>query len=216
MNLESMLVNYFGAKYALAEQLAISLQFSSVQPEQKVKATKAAVKASARTVTEYVEKFRASLPASTLNSTKYSFTVFLVPRVANRASAADAAVQFLRIDEASPEELERLANLNVLIREKQIPIANLNRYKPGEVAAGVEAALQYEFNMAAHVRAWRYYHVRPPTGDSHPERTISEYCVYDDVHEDYVYTKAWVEKLIRELSDPAKYQEVVGYPPITK
>jgi uncharacterized protein DUF3644 len=216
LNLESLLVEHFGVKYGLAEQLAVSLQFSSLQPGQKVKATKAAVKAAAKTVVEYIEKFRPGLPVETLNSTKYSFTVFLVPRVANRASAADAAVQFLRIDEASPEELERLANLNVLIREKHIPIANLHRYKPSEVTAAVEAALQFEFNMAAHVRAWRYFSVRPPSGDAHPERTISEYCVYDGVHEDYVYTQAWIDKLVRELSDPAKHQEVVGHAPVPK
>jgi hypothetical protein len=216
MNLESLLVDQFGTKYALSEQLAISLQFSSVQPEQQMKAAKVAVRAAAKTVTDYIERFRTNLPLATLNSTKYSFTVFLVPRVANRASAADAAVQFLRVDEASPEELERLTNLNVLIREKHIPIANLHRYKPGEVAAAVGAELPYEFNMAAHVRAWKCYGVRPPSGDGQPEKTISEYCVYDDVHEDYVYTKAWIDKLIRELSDPGKYQEVMGYAPILK
>jgi hypothetical protein len=36
---------------------------------------------------------------------KYSFNVFLVPKVANRQSAADAAVQFVRVDEASPDTL---------------------------------------------------------------------------------------------------------------
>lgn len=41
--------------------------------------------------------------------------------------------------------------------------------------------------------------MRPKSGDPHPERTRPEYCVYDDVHEDYVYTNAWIEMLAREL-----------------
>jgi len=45
---------------------------------------------------------------------KYSFSVFLVPKVSNRESAADAAIEFVKVDNASPEELDRLGKLNVL------------------------------------------------------------------------------------------------------
>jgi hypothetical protein len=132
LNLEALLVQEFGLKYAMAEQLAVSLQFSQILPEEKLRATKVLVSAAAKNVKDYVERFRGGLPGPVLNSMKYSFSVFLVPRVANRASAADVAVQFVKVDEASAEELDRLEKLNVLIREKQIPIANLGLYKPGE------------------------------------------------------------------------------------
>jgi hypothetical protein len=144
---------------------------------------------------------------------KYSYSVFLVPRVANRQSASDVAVQFVKVDEASPEELERLEKLNVLIREKHIPISNLGLLKPGEVVAEVAARIQHNINLGVHTQAWRHYGVRPPRGDQHPERTRPEYCVYDETHEDYVYTKAWVEKLVRDLGDPAEYQRVTGRAP---
>jgi hypothetical protein len=64
---------------------------------------------------------------------KYSFNVFLVPKVANRQSAADAAVQFIHVNEASAEELERMTRLNVLIREKHIPISEFGHVqaRPG-------------------------------------------------------------------------------------
>ena len=64
-----------------------------------------------------------------------------------------------------------------------------------------------------HTRAWKYYKVRPAKADPHPERTIPEYCVYDDVHEDYVYTPTWVEKLARDLSDGDEFEKVIGHPP---
>jgi hypothetical protein len=212
LNLESMLVQEFGQRYALVEQLAVSLQFSQVFPDEKIKAVKTLVSSNARTVKEYAERFRGGLPVPTLNSMKYSFSVFLVPRVANRAGMADAAVQFIKVDEASEEELVRLERLNVLIREKHIPIANLGRYKPGEVVKEVRARLQRPFGIHSHTYAWRHYGVRPPNGDAHPERTVPEYCVYDQTHKDYVYTKAWVEKLGRDLADRAEYDRVVGRP----
>jgi hypothetical protein len=133
---------------------------------------------------------------------KYSFSVFLVPRVANRATAADAAVQFVKVDETSAEELDRLEKLNVLIKEKHIPIANLNLYKPGEVVEQLNGRLLQSINLHIHTCAWRHYGVRPATGDPHPERTKSELCLYDQVHEDYVYTKAWIDLLARELANP--------------
>jgi hypothetical protein len=209
LNLEDLLVKVFGQKYAMAEQLAVSLQFTQTMPEEKIKASKILARA-ARSVREYVEKFRGGLPAPVLNSMKYSFSVFLVPRVANRATAADAAVQFVKVDEASTEEIDRLEKLNVLICEKHVPIANLGLHKPGEVVRELRARLPHAVNAHVHTRAWKYYKVRPPGGDSHPERTRQEYCVYDETHKDYVYTKAWIKMLAQKLASPAEYERVVG------
>jgi hypothetical protein len=216
LNLETVLVQEFGQAYALAEQLAVSLQFSQAMPNEKLKATKVLLSSAARTVKEYVERFRGTLDSLTLNSMRYSFSVFLVPRVANRASAADVSVQFVKVDEASPQELERLDRLNVLIKEKHIPIANLGFYKPGEVVDELKKRLPHKVTLHAHTCAWHYYKVRPPKGDPHPDHTRPEYCVYDETHEDYVYTKEWVDKLARDLADLQEFASVVGHPPSPK
>jgi hypothetical protein len=213
LNLEELLVQEFGRKYALTEQLAVSLQFSQVIPSEKKRAAKLLASGAAKTVKEYIEKFRGGLAPTTLNSMKYSFNVYLVPKLANRKSAADVAVEFIRADEASKEELARMEKLNVLIREKRIPIANLDLFKPSQVVEKLKKRLSYKVNMATHTSAWKYYKVRPPSRDSHPERTRSEYCIYDDVHGDYVYTSAWIEKLARELSGPRKFKKVIGRKP---
>lgn len=211
LNLEELLVEEFGARWALADQLAVSLQFSRAVPDEKKQAAKLFASTAARSVKDYIEKFRGGLSSDVLDSVRYSYTVFLVPKVGNRASAADAAVTFVKVDEASEEELKRLQGLNVLIREKHIPIVNLDNYKPGEVVVelakrGVKAA-----TIHVHTQAWKYYGVRPPAGDVHPERTQAEYCIYDQTHEDYVYTKAWIEKLARELPVPETYTKVLQY-----
>jgi hypothetical protein len=210
LNLEEFLATTFGRRYALTDQLVVALQFSQVIPSEKKQAARALARSEAKSVTEYVEKFRGGLPSTVLNSMKYSFNVFLVPKVANRQSVADAAVQFVRVDEASPEELERLGRLNVLIREKHIPIANLDLYKPSQVVALVCERLTSPFTMSVHTLAWKHYGVRPRHGDAHPERTEAQYCVFDKAHRDYLYTQAWVDLLARELADPARYASVVG------
>ena len=216
LNLEDFLVQNFGQRYALAEQLAVSLQFSRTTPAEKKKAAQVLASTSARSVRDYVEQFRGGIAGSTLNSMKYSFSVFLVPKVANRKSAADVAIEFVRVDEASEEELDRVEKLNVLIREKHIPIANFDLYKPSEVVQKVSSTSPFKVTMGSHTAAWRHYGVRPPSNSSRPQDTRSEFCVFDAVHRDYMYSKAWIEKLSRDFSDRDTFEKVVGREPQKK
>ncbi|MDY7107958.1 MAG: DUF3644 domain-containing protein [Planctomycetota bacterium] len=210
LNLEQLLADRFGAKYVLAEQLAVSLQFSQLIPEEKKRAARSLASASANSVREYVEKFRGSLPAAVLNSMRYSFNVYLVPKVVNRESAADASVTFLRPDEADDEEVERLEKLNVLIKEKHIPIANLDLFRPQQVVDEVQLRVSHRFTMADHTDAWHHFSARPVAGAGRPERTRSEYCVYNKVHGDYLYTRPWIEMLVREMGTAEGYRNVTG------
>src|SRR5690606_16744866 len=141
-----------------------------------------------------------------LNDMKYSFSVFLVPKVVNRESAADVAVEFMRLDQSSPDDLATLERLNVLIREKQVPVANLNLLRPSEVVAAVRACVPREtpFNLARHTEAWRAAKVRAAFGSSNPNLTDPKFCVYDKAHRDYLYTAAWVQRLVRELLAASK------------
>ena len=213
LNLEEILVKSFGAKYALVEQLAISLQFSSMVPSEKRKAAKTLASNAVKSVKEYIERFRGNLPSSVLNSMKYSFNVYLVPKVANRKSASDVAVNFVRVDEASEEELKRLEKLNILIKEKKIPIANLDLYKPSQVIEKINEVCKHKVSMNTHADCWRYYEVRPPTGDPKPEKCRPEYCVYDEAHRDYLYTDAWIRKCTKALSSIKRFRKITGRDP---
>lgn len=213
LNIEEMLTEAFGKKFAMTEQLAVSLQFSTMVPSEKKKAARALASGSAKTVKEYVESFRGSLPSAVLNSMKYSFNVFLVPNVANRKGAADAAIEFIKVDEASEAELDRLEKLNVLIKEKKIPIANLDLLKPSQVVARVNAFSTYKMTLNSHADAWRFSAVRPQTGANNPHQCKADFCVYDEAHRDYLYTQAWVEKCIEAFSDPIRFNEITGREP---
>ena len=213
LNLEEMLIHEFGAKYALSDDLNVALQFSALVPQEKRRAHRNLARRETQTVREYVETFRGNLPNATLNSMKYSFNVYLVPKVANRQKTADAAIEFVKVDETSPEQVARLQKLNVLIKEKKIPIANLDLIKPKEVLARVQPEIPYRISMHDHTCAWRFFEVRPPTSATDPTKTKQEYCVYDEAHKDYLYTDAWARMLIRELSDEARFQEIVGRSP---
>lgn len=210
LNLEEMIVDVFGSNYGMTEQLAVSLQFSTMVPSEKKKAARALASGAVKTVKDYIEEFRGGLPSTVLNSMKYSFNVFLVPNLANRRSAADAAVEFIKVDEASEEELTRLERLNVLIREKKIPIANLDLLKPSQVVLKVNENSTYKITLNSHADAWRFFGVRPRTGAKNPHACKADFCIYDEAHRDYLYTQAWVEKCSEAFSDPVRFNEITG------
>ncbi len=56
------------------------------------------------------------------------------------------------------------------------------------------------------VEAWRKLGVRPRSDSGHPERTDERYCFWDDVHRDYVYTQAFVQKLVRTIGRPDDFR----------
>lgn len=216
LNLEDLIAKEFGQKYSLTEQLAVSLQMSRVVPQEKKKVAKVLASGAAKTVREYVETFRGGLPSTVLSSMKYSFNVFLVPRVANRMKAADAAVEFIHVDEASKEELSRLEKLNVLIKEKHIPIANLDLYRPGQVLEELRAVVPFKVNMSTHTAAWKYFEVRPSSSTGKKRSTIAKYCVYDEAHNDFLYTEAWIKKLVKTFSNAREFEKIAGSKPVLK
>jgi hypothetical protein len=216
LNLENLINTEFGPAFSISEQLAVALQCTGVVPAEKKKAAKAVATAAAKSVKSYVETFRGGLPSSTLNSTKYSFNVFLVPKVVNKKDLADASVTFVKVDEGNRDEVERLEKLNVLIKEKHIPISNLGLHKPSMVVEAVNAKLPHRFSMTAHSRAWRHYKVRPAGDAAKPYDTLGQYCIYDKPHNDYLYTDAWIAKLITDLINPTQFATVTGFSPESK
>ena len=87
---------------------------------------------------------------------------------------------------------------------------NLDRFKPSEVVEELNRRLPQPINVHVHTCAWKHYEVRPVTGVAHPEKTKPEYCVYDEVHEDYVYTKAWIEMLATNLINPEFLDQILA------
>lgn len=215
MNLEDYLVHEFGNQYGLEEFLSVSLQFSRVRMEEQKKAIRS-LASEAATVMDYIMAFRGGLSDHALNHSGYAYRVFLVPKIANRENSADSAIEFVHFDEADEEQRATLQKMNVLIKDKHVPIANLDVKRPTEVVTAVSRELPLVFNMHHHTKAWKYFRVRPASNSTQPQHTNPSYCVYDKAHKDYLYTKAWITKLISELSDPTKYEQVTERPPQAK
>jgi hypothetical protein len=85
--------------------------------------------------------------------------------------------------------------------------------RASEVVKLVRAQLPFRFTSDTHQRAWKHYRVRPAAGSAEPEATEDRYCRWDRLLHGYGYTQAWVERLVVDLSDPVRYEAVVGFAP---
>lgn len=212
MNFEDLLTQTFGKDYALAGDLAVSLQFSILRPEEQEKAIRRLQQSAGTDILKFVERFRTDLPPEILESSRFSLKVFLVPKTANRESSSDLAVEFVPYDPSKPEEMEGLRKVTTLIKEKRIPIASKGLHRPGEVVEELREreCIPLKVDMHMHTMAWKYYEVRPPTDSDNPYSTKMQFCVYDNLVGGYGYTDAWINYLCRKLSDPDEYEAATG------
>lgn len=213
MNYERMLVETFGEKESLADRLRFPIFLTSLT-DGAVAALKEVHKRLPKRLTKYVSDYDATLTDEVRDDHRYEFRVYLVQQTGPK-SEADASMRFVRFDDLTEEERAKLEQVQTIVREKQVPVANVERHKPGDVCEQVSEVLGVRFTPSSdHARAWKHYGVRPDSGATHPERTDARYCVYDEPHKDYVYTDAWITKLTTELRDPAAFRDVIGHAPI--
>lgn len=212
LNYEKMLTQEFGDIFSLNESLAIPLQLLTVNPAWRNQIFKELQSREYSAVKEYIDTFRYSLTENILNRPEYSFRVFLVPKLGNKETSSDVAIEFVPYDPNKPEEMAKYKKMVAFIKEKQVPVVNLGKLKPLDVAKRIEKKLNIKFHPSSHhAMCWRYFKVRPSADSDTPEKTNTRYCQYDVAHRDYVYTEEWAQFLISELSDPVKRKSVLNY-----
>ena len=214
MNYEQMLVDTFGEKESLADRLRFPVFLTSLT-DGAVAALKEVHKRLPKRLTKYVSDYDASLTDEVRDDHRYEFRVYLVQQTGPKTEA-DVSMRFVRFDDLSEEERSKLEQVQTIVREKQVPVSNVGKHKPSDVCRARQRGPRRPVHAELGPRAGRgsTTRIRPETGAAHPERTDARYCVYDEPHRDYVYTDAWITKLTTELSDPAKFEEVIGHSPI--
>lgn len=215
LNFDKFVEMQFGAKYCLRESLSFSLQLFPSLKKINIEKNK---DSETRAVQEFIRQYRTSISSNTMNSGEYSFKAFLI-QVANHEKTSTLPIQFINYNDLTFEEQQELSRFVTLIQTKQVPVANPEGKKPGDVVKSVQMGLGDpkirrgekdvdKFNLSIHTNCWIFYKVRPNKETNQPEATRIEFCIYDATHKDYVYTQAWIDFLIKMMSDDNEYQKV--------
>jgi hypothetical protein len=204
-NFEYILDEEFGEDHCVNESLVFSLQFAHWYPK-----SEGVQKNSPKDLVKfknYIEDYREGLDKEVYSDPRYSFKVYLIPKIVNNPNKADCAMEFIKFDSSNPEEMKNYEKITTIIHEKHPSVSNKGLLKAGEVAKRVKKeinkhyGLNLKFHPNNHLKCCEYYQIRPKKGDKNKEETKTNFCKYDAAHDDYLYTEDWVNYLIKELKN---------------
>ena len=133
-------------------------------------------------------------------------------------SEADAAIEFVKLDELTDDErkvmIEAGRSGRVVTRIKKGRCRAAGCMLPKRVVSEVQKRVPFDFNMGLHTRLWKHFKLHParwvaPDGGE----TVSEFCIPDEPTRQYVYTPAWVNKIVKEIGTPETFEAFFGSPP---
>ncbi|HCB03179.1 MAG TPA: DUF3644 domain-containing protein [Nocardioides bacterium] len=218
INFESELIRRFGKPYSLADELRFPVFVQSLTPE-GVEAQRKLRKNLPASARNYVTKFEAELDPAVLASPQFVYRVQLTP-VKGPKSEADMAVTFVSARDLSDEEVAALKKDGkagtVFVTEKQREVGLLDKMLPKAAAKAVEDQIPFEFRTNHFARTWKTLGVRPSGSSKTPDKTQAHYCIYVQAMSQYVYTPAYVQKLVELISTEAGYESTVGSKPRRK
>jgi Protein of unknown function (DUF3644) len=218
LNYEEEITTAFGSKYSLGDELRFPVFVGTFTRDGVARILDAQHRAPSK-IRKFLADFDASLDPSVTQDPHYEFRIHLVPKTGPKTEA-DMSITFVREEDLTDEQREALTDVGragtVLIRERQRAVANADNLKPKAVVEAVQASIPFDFHMGHFVTAWRKLQVRPARSSPHPERTDERYCIYDAPHCDYVYTPAFVKKIIREIDTEEKFEAFLGSKPQLK
>lgn len=205
LNFEALLTHDFGSYFALGNSFALALQISQVEPFQR-EAIKRIQSKEYETIRQFIDTFQHNLPMEILQSPKYAFRAYLIPKIGNHPTSSDIAIEFLSLDSLTEEQKEQVMKQIAFISEKQVQVANQGKLKPSEVVKRVKDATGVVFNSAHHTNAWKLYKIRPRILG--PIGCRTEFCQYDEPHKDFIYTDKWLQFLIEKVQNPLEFEKI--------
>ncbi|WP_197945796.1 DUF3644 domain-containing protein [Phytohabitans suffuscus] len=219
INYEQEMTAKFGEVYSLADQLRFPIFLRALSAE-GVGELREISKRLPRRTRDLVARYESDLDRVVLEDLRYDYRIRLVPMVGPK-SDADLAVNFVRLDELTEDERKVMVDAGrsgtVIVRDRQVEVTDKDKLRPMQVVRLVEGQVPFEFTLYGHhTEMWRRLGVRPPNGAAKPWETDPRYCVYSEAFGAYVYTTAWVKRIVKEIGTVEKYRAFFGREPRMK
>ena len=187
LNFDKFLRDQFGERVSLGSDLAVAIQFSTLNFEQIEIMHQ-------YDVPPYVSALDARLDEVLSDADRKSLEYqFRVVYTLTSTTKSGKHIRFIRPGSEEGQQIH-----NVLVKEK--PLDEMYPFKAGRVAEEVQKKSGRRFTMHHHTLAWKKHKVRPDGNAKSPEQTNKDYCIYHSVHSDYTYSQKWVDFLASEIA----------------
>lgn len=197
-NYENLIVALFGEDYSINTCLAYALQFSHLRANEQISAQRELLSKDMQDIKKYIEKYRTDLTQEVYDSQEYSIKLLQIPKISN-TNRSDLAVEFVSWNSLSDEDRENYNRLTTIIKDKIIKqnVSNANMLKPIDVRNAVKERTGVEISQNNHTDLWKAFEVRPDSMSDAKFDTVTKYCIYDEPHNDYLYTSEWVDFIVK-------------------
>ena len=152
LNYNKYVINLFGEKYSISKYLSFSLQFSTINTEQK-ELLEEHTDLPANILT-YVKDFDNELTEQEYSSPEYAYRVLFVPKLANNKGQADRVIEFVKSDSPLAEGINK--EYAVIKETEKI------KYLPSKVVELMKNDGYSKFNITSHTYLWQKKDAKNP------------------------------------------------------
>ena len=203
-NYENTLIDFFGEEYALNESLSFSIQFSRLRKKSQLQASKKLLSKEIKELKMFIDTYRNSLSDDIFNTQEYSIKLIQVPKISN-TNRNDLAVEFVNWNSLSEPDRQNYEKVTAIIKDKVVKKEAINpgKRKPSDVILKVNSEIDFDINHYDHKCLYCCFNIRPARNNDidDPFDTNTNYCHYDEVHDDYVYQDVWAELIIKGITE---------------
>lgn len=206
LNLESVLADTFGSEYALSHRLSVPLQLSGFRDPGVVAARRTALSRLPLEVQGVLSRAE-SAPDEVLADPTYQMRVAFVPVVPASGRNPDAVAYFVKPGEV-PEELGEAIEQYVVLAK---PMSR-NGLSATQVLEAVERRTGFRFHSGLHAAVARNLGAWPADGPADHTVNIG-YAEFITSFKRYLYSQAWIDRLVAELGDATAFEALTGRSP---
>lgn len=150
INYDYYVTKFFGHRYAVSRELAISIQFAAITPTQRKQLVSNDNLTS--NVRNYISEFEDALTDTDLKNNRYAYRVLYTPISVNRKGQADSVIEFVKPDSPIAGEIER-----ILIKETERA-----KFLPSEIVKQIRKEGYTNFGMTQHTDLWKSNDAKNP------------------------------------------------------
>jgi hypothetical protein len=151
INFNDAIKALFGAQFGLERRLPIALQFVTFSSDQRAVLKKAS--ALPAHIEAVMDNLHHGLTEEEQADPHFAYRVAFVPKVGNRASSSDLAIEFIKADSEEAQEISR-----VLLKE-----VNKKRCTPKQVVEMMQNEGYATFKQKSHTDLWKALDAKDPS-----------------------------------------------------
>lgn len=205
LNFEEALVRLFGTEFVIGDCLSVPLQLSGFRDPGVLKSAKKLQAGLPLDVQAILSRPETATPELLADPT-FALRVAFLPTVPASGRSPDAVAYFVKPGEV-PDELGDLLNQYVVL--PKVSMTARPNMRAGQVTAEVVRRTGYKFHHGHHVEASRRLGIRSPAGVD--DRTCDiQYAEFITSIKQYLYSQAWVDRLVSECSTPEGFEAITG------